>query len=592
MNLTKILLIILFFTLPLIHGGIFSTLWIDINLIVSGNFEFTKSIFFNILSALILVSFLIDNFFDQSTWRKMQFHFSCWEKIVWGLIIWILTLSTLFSLSPFTSLVGDDNKWHTALLFFNLLWIFIVLRNHDRKFLKTLVYTSLLSWVCASLIAIKELYSPSFNYGHLADRALGSFGHPNYLSGFLLLLLPFTSLLKDNFLRIIFIVIFWICILLTKSIVAVILAFLYISFSITYSFTRWKKLLSSKKLHKIVIIAGGLGVWILLTLVTLYLPEKLHSFLSRFYLWETTLSIIFSDPRVFLFWWWLETLSFVFENYKSPEVYIYENFWFTADRPHNFFLNVFYHFWIFWVSLFIFLLYSFIKKLRSTFTSSTLQARYIVILLFLLYGIIHFFSIASYLIVILAITLCMQLGQKEGSQDHWGLKTESIFVWALAFISLLWGYYSIQFYKAEMFYAKKQYSEAQNIFTHPKYLIALRDFDQASKVEKIESPQLIKSQIRTFSEKEVFFCEKLVSEHPSPENYFYCWDILEWIWNIELSANYYKNGISLLPNLWNEDSEYWNNYFIKTTISGNRFFSEKFSPIKNILEKLEVEIDS
>ncbi len=581
----KTLLIILFFTLPLVHGGILATLWMDFKLIVSGNFEFTKSIFFNILSSLILISFLIDSFFEKklSPLKKKEY----WVIL---LISIILISSTIFSISPFTSMIWDDNKGHTSLLFFNLLWIFFVLRNLDLHFLNKLILTSLLSWICVSLIAMKELYSPSFNYGHLADRALGSFGHPNYFAGYLLLLLPFTQIIKSSFSKVFLLLIFWIWILLSKSIVAIVLAFWYILFLL---FTN-----PPIFLRKIVPLTKGdrNSVWkwgifwiillcisILLTFITLFLPEKLHSFLSRFYLWETTLAIILSDWKILLFGWGLETLSYVFESFKSPEVYIYENFGFTADRPHNFLLNIFYHFWVLWVLLFVYLVYNFMRKF-----SSIKYPSWIAITLFLLFWIIHFFSIASYLILILCIAYNAQVGLTYEEEET--LKKEKALLLSIpiliTLISIIWTYYSLQFYSAERLYAQKDYTKAQSIFSHPKYMIALQRFDEAQEKEWILSTQNIKSQISVASEK-IDLCKKLTLKFSSPENYFYCGEIFEKLWEAELSREYYKRWLSLLPDLWNEDSPYWNNYFIKSTITGNRFFSEKFWDIRAVLEKVE-----
>ena len=598
--MTKLLLILLFFSLPLVHGGVFTTLWIDFKLVVSGNFEFTKTIFFNILSSLILVSFCIDSFFD-----KKNSLFSKREKIIWGLIITLLFLSTLFSLSPLTSMIWDDNKGHTALLFFNLLWIFFVLRNLNQDFLKQLIYTSLLSGVCVSFLAIKELYSPSFNYGHLANRALGSFGHPNYLAWYLLLLLPLITLAWGTkkqmqpylpFIRGGLGGVVVLAILLSKSIVAIVLAGLYIGYLLTQYLIQFSPQGGTKLQYSPLFWKRGALGWVILTvtiltLVTLYLPEKLHSFLSRFYLWETTLSIIFSDWRIFLFGGGLETLSYVFESFKSPEVYIYENFWFTADRPHNFLLNIFYHFGILWLGIFIYLVYSFIisfwnqreyPKGEGLWNSTKIS-----ILLFLLFGIIHFFSIASYLIVVLCISYISVIPKTVEQEEKLKKISSNTITFGFLIFSVIWAYYSLQFYTAEQAYAQKEYTRAQSIFSHPKYLWALGRFDDAQDLEAIESPQLIKSQIQTFRGKEIFLCNRLIELYPSAENYLYCWAVFEKSWNTELSLEYYKTWLSLLPDLWREDSPYWDNYFIKNTITGNRFFSEKFWDIRTILEKVE-----
>lgn len=582
MKITKILLIILFFTLPLVHGRFFQTLWIDFSIIVSGNFEFTKAIYFNIFSVIIFISY----FFEKIVLCLFHFKKHSWEHVsllsrdasiaISGIIL-TLTVSTIFSLSPFISFIWDTQKWHTSLMYFNLVWIFIVLRSFENKFLFTILKTSILAWIFVSLLAIKEYFIPTFWYGELSNRALWSFWHPNYLAWFLLLLLPFICTeysttqknTKKFLIKLFSLSIILVTLILTKSFFAIYISWIFILFSVGKNLTG---LPYKKSIFYCSLLISSLW-WVII--LTLFFPEKLHSFLSRFYIWETTIRIILSDPKIFLLWAWAETLPYYFNSFKVPELYIFENYWFTADRPHNFFLNIFYHFGIFWVSIWLSLVYVFFQNIKREYTSAITA-----IILFLTFWIFQYFSITSYLFIILLVTLVI-----PHKKIVWGnFYTYPIIFVCMMIISVIWWYYSIQLYKSEIFFEQNKIALAQDNFSHPKYLIELWEYTQAQKLEKILSQNNIKEQIITESNKQAL-CEKLLNNYPSVENYFYCWNIFEKLEKHKLTKLYYISGLNKLPDLWNTHSPYWDNYFVKQTITGNRFFSPKFSDIWEISQK-------
>ena len=559
--MTKTLLLILFFTLPLIHGRIFDTIWVDIYFNVSGNFEFSKAIYFNILSSLIILSC-----FSSVIYHKRDL-FIPWIVLP-GFVI--LALSTLFSISPFTSLIWDLEKWHTALLFLNLLWLYTVLRNMSREFIKKLLYTVLISWVFVVMIAVKELLFATYDYWALSSRAFWSFWHPNYLAGYLLLLLPLTLHINSKLKKYTLIVVLIIWVVLTQSLVAVLLTIVYFGYLLYLR-------IDSLKVRQLSLFLTLWFTLLVFSSVIIYFPEKLHSFLSRFYIWETTLKIILSDIKIFLIWWWVETLPYYFDSFKVPEVYIFENYWFTADRPHSFLLQIFYSFWVAWLWIFFYFIYKFIKYFKNT-------PENIVLLLFLLFWIIHYYSITSYALLILVIALRLTDTQLSiyKQKDRY---TYLIFIIIVTIASIVWAYHSAKLYKSEILYTQKKYIEASENTVHPKYLIKLSNYSNAENIENTVSQISFKSQIR-FSPEKQSLCNELISNYPSAENYMYCWDIFWELWKIELAKQYYISGLAKLPDLWNDNSPYWDNYFIKNTITGNRFFSEKFWDIKWVLEKI------
>jgi len=551
MPIYKILLFVLFFTLPLVHGQLFPTLWIDISLIIRWNFEFFKVTVFNILSALIFFSY-----FCSRTQNKVNIISS---DIY---IFLLLCVSSIFSLSPIISAIGDIEKWHTALMFCNLLWLFIILRTQKRAFLEKLILTSFVALCISCLIGLKEYFYPSFHYGELWNRFIWTYWHPNYFSWFVILALPFFILIKNIFLRYILGIIIWISLIISQSLVALFLISAYLWY-----------ILFQKKPYIYIWICS----WIVLTLwisVFLLFPEKLHSFVSRYYLWETTVRIMIDFPRYILSGFWAETLPYYFESYKSPELYIFENYWYTADRPHNFFLNIFYHFWIFWILWFLYILIYFLKYFRS-------KAVHISLALFLLYGIFHYFSIVSYsfLIIVLALYYKERFAWIQNKTYYSSHIMSSIFV----VISLIWGLCSINILRAEILSAQGKNTQAYEIFPLQIYSTPTQRWSTHSYIYWLSSPKSLRNRVQIFPQKETL-CDELLTQYPSVENYFYCGQVFETLWRDEIAKSYYTLWLQKLPDLWNENSSYWGEYLIKNTITWNRFFSEKFWDIRRILE--------
>jgi tetratricopeptide (TPR) repeat protein len=141
-------------------------------------------------------------------------------------------------------------------------------------------------------------------------------------------------------------------------------------------------------------------------------------------------------------------------------------------------------------------------------------------------------------------------------------------------------------YSAEIYAYKGNYQRASQIFPLPIYFIqaweVLPTFFSDYKDENY-----YKSQILVTSKKEEN-CSTLLQNFPSVENYFFCGDIFNNIGDVKNAKVYYRKGLQKLPDLWNRNSPYWNNFFISETITGNRFFSSRFSHIEQILDFLQI----
>ena len=537
-KIIKILLIILFISIALINSHLFDLLWFKWGFYVEWNYEFTKVIFFNIFSSSILILFFIDSLLKK---RKIKI-----PKLLL-VILSIIILSTIFSDQTLTSLFWNASKWHSSLMYFNIVWLFIYFINTNivvlKNLLKITIYSSILVWV----IWIKEYYYPSFDYWNLQNRAVSTFWHPNYLALYILIIIPFiVKNIKRNYNKVLLIILSFLLIL-TKSIWWILILFIYIFYII---YIKSEKSIPKKYLSIFIIISM---IWILFIVYKFWYITKLNSFLSRFYIWETTLNIIFSDIKNLIVWSGIATLWIVFDWFKSPELYLYENIWFHADRPHNLILYHFYSFWIIWLFLVIYFIYKVIKKYKF-------NPYYDALILFILFTIFNYPSISHYIIITLILWIIYS--------KYLTIKLHQYTMLTFILISLLSIYLSVNYY-----YFEYQKNINSSYITNNYFIKNI----QNESYEKI----LFQSWIWDLENT----CSKLILYQNSVENNFFCWNIL-WKINNEKSIYYYNKWLQILPNMWNENSKWYSNYFVKNLFVKERFFSEKFSNLNEILKRV------
>ncbi len=522
------LLIILILLLPLINSHLIDLFWIKWWFYVDWNYEFSKVIFFNIFSSII-ISF----FFIKKIIYKEKIYF---PRIIFFYIL-ILLLSTYFSQFWYTSLLWNTSKWHSLIMYLNLIWLFIIFINLKENFNKKLI-TYLIYWsILVSILWIKEYFFPTFDYWNLSNRAISTFWHPNYLAGYILLLIPFLiKQYKNKYFKLILFLLI-ILLFLTKSIWSIFVFFLYLFFIF---YAKNSKNITKKNLYLFIIISIII-LWIII--YKFWLITKLNSFVSRFYIWETTLKIIFSNPIHLIFWNWIGTLDLIFNSFKSPELYIFENIWFTADRPHNLILNIFYNFWILWISFFSYLIYKLINNYKN-------NSYYNSIILFLLFSIFNFWWITHYLI----ITLILSIIYKKNNEIKNNLLTKIAF-FILMLFSIFWSIFSYNYYKTEYLIFNNK-----NINFNNYNLKLINNINNERK--------------------------NISEENYSVIDYFYLWDLYRNEWLKKKAIYYYKKWLNLLPDMWNKNSKYYDNYFIQKLFIPERFYSEKFSNLKEILKRI------
>ncbi|QFR39098.1 hypothetical protein A9Q91_02585 [Candidatus Gracilibacteria bacterium 28_42_T64] len=568
-KIIQFLIILLFGFLPLINSRLLELFGINISLGVSGNYEFTKVMYFNIISSLIILGYGF-----QIILNKQRIFISK-NSIMFLSIIWLVMLiSSYFSTSPFISFFGNNSKAHSFLMWNNLIGISYILFNIlDKKLFKQINITIIVPAILLSILGIKELYFPSFDYGGLSNRLLSTFGHPNYVALFLILIIPYvvdvTLKTKNKIKKLIFLgigILLFITLILTKSAIGIFLGISYLLYSVLP--------LSSKGKN----IGGIITIIIGALLILKFYPEKIHSFVSRFYIWDTTLNIIFSDIKILTLGVGFENLSHFFDIHKSEYLYIFENIGFTADRPHNIFLQFFVHLGIGGLAFISYIYYIILRQLRyrkhynySLFLGS----------IFLLF---NFASIASYLIVIVYLIYSIKENSKYKKTTH--LIPPLFYFIIISCFALINIFYSYKIYVSETLAYKQEYNKAIEIFPYnPDNFYQIGEVEKGGEIEKIQSEKYFISIIVKGSNL-VSDCNNLIIYYPTVENYFYCGEILEKFGFENESIHLYKKGVEKLPDLWNKNSKYHDMFLIKYFVDSKRFLSPKYSRLQEILKKI------
>ena len=320
--------------------------------------------------------------------------------------------------------------------------------------------------------------------------------------------------------------------------------------------------------------------------IYIFIPEKLHSFISRYFLWETTIKIIFSDLKIFLIWWGTETLIYFFDNFKSEYVYIFENLWYTADRPHNIILNFFYHFWIGGFA-FIWVLYYKIFNFQNTGWTQGIIPTYFSLILIFIFLLLNPTSIVIYLI---STILLAQLFYKDVGKTGMHSLLTSIFLFCITIISIFWAYNSYNFYISETYSYKNNFTKAIEIYKYnPEFHFIKSNFDKWLNISKRKTQQYyfykINSENNIDSKKDI--CKDFLENYNYAESYFYCGNSFWDNWKKEIAKIYYKKWLEKLPDLWNKNSKYYDNFLVKyLKIDSHRLTSEKYG-LKKILDRLK-----
>lgn len=255
----------------------------------------------------------------------------------------------------FTS--GNPEKRHGWYFYMGLFVLFFLLRSLSSTERRKLLYTSFVSFLVVLVYALfqKVGFDPLMPFYQTrldTHRAFASLGNPNYLAGYILIILPllhetiFVHKWEHKALwDIILWVIGWIVIYWTGSYLAWIIFVGYVLVVLLSHIVPRKK---HRDIFWISLIAlafiAGIIFWQKYGRDVLEM-QKMKWFIARWYLWKTGIAALVYDSWHFLFWYGPDGFLTVSEYFRHPLLSIYEDPAYRIDRSHNVFIDFALHFW-------------------------------------------------------------------------------------------------------------------------------------------------------------------------------------------------------------------------------------------------------
>ena len=250
-------------------------------------------------------------------------------------------------------LFGIWEKQHGILLPIALIWTWYLISLISKKEQNTLSTIILCSWGIIALISIVEgIFGYNIFTGAAFQttgswwdvRATATLGNPNYVAGYLLILIPLSLSYIKRWEKYILVFLLFVGILMTKSVIGVSLAVAFLVFLVGKHF-----------LGKRVYIVFPILVLVLFSLVFYRYgdTEKWLSLSSRFVLMKETVSLSTEYPLHTLFGYWPNGVIEMYAWVRSKKIDAYFPPESTIDSSHNVFLDIAIKYGLLWLSLLI-----------------------------------------------------------------------------------------------------------------------------------------------------------------------------------------------------------------------------------------------
>ena len=333
-------------------------------------FEVTKNIIFKIGLSLILIIFLWKNVEK----KNISFISSKLINITTLLLLATLLLSLITSFNPTSSFFGSYFRQQGVINYLYYILLFFIALNFFKKkenrslFLKITTAVGIIVSLYAIVQKIGIDIFPEIQTAIFAGRSFATIGNPTMLGAYLIF--PYWTNIalftgekkkKNKIFHIIAFLIIVLAIIFTAN-RATMLAILITSFaSLLYKFKKYKKTVIS-----IVV----LGIILFVSFVGLY-AKDLRSIKSRVSVWKSSIEIIEENP---IFGTGAESFSLQFEKHVRPDFFENEDYFKLVDRPHSEPLEMWIHFGILGIIIYLILLFSVLKKALS---KSTIQEKII-----------------------------------------------------------------------------------------------------------------------------------------------------------------------------------------------------------------------
>lgn len=355
-------------------------------------YEFPKMYFLYLFGFFVIAYFISDNVLHPVKLKKPS-------PIVCAFFLLTL-ISTFFSSHFYTSFFGYYTRFSDGLLsylvFFGL--YFVALNKLQKGDFERLLEIAVLTIIPISIYGLAQHFGgPQFLWNYAAvDRVYSTFGQPNWLAQYLvmLLLVCLYFLLSSSFEQFKFWFFIYIlgffCFWTTYS-MSGILGFLAGVGLICVPYLKkgeHKNKLNSEKLGVRVALIVLISFFIAISNLGLF-EAKINDAITdikkglsyvgtvyaqttdykvsdpgfiRLELWKSTFSLIGSSPKIFLLGSGPETFPYVFQKFRNLKLNYSSEWDYVFNKPHNYYLETWSESGIFALGLYLVLLYQLVKK--------------------------------------------------------------------------------------------------------------------------------------------------------------------------------------------------------------------------------------
>lgn len=362
---------VLIFTLPLLFSSQTREMY-----------EFPKTHFLHIVTIILLAIFITEKIIKNEKFRTLSRPF-CF-------FFFAFLLSTLLSSDFSTSLRGYYSRFNDTLLSTACYFVifYVAASSFNKVDIRELLKIANLGSVPIFILGISQ-YFPTLSFlwgGEVQERVFSTLGQPNWLAQYLLILISINLygfiFEKDNS-SIVFYLMQFTTFWLSFSLSGLLGFFVLVVFSFVYMIVRKKyELRRFGVILALAVIIGAFFPGLFLeklqdTVVDIHKifsssfvvyaegEESAGNLVSdtgyiRLGLWDGTLRLIFSSPKIFLVGTGPETFPYSFQQFR-PRILNYSSEWnYVFNKPHNYFLEI----WaeqgliglvsFFWIGVFLF----------------------------------------------------------------------------------------------------------------------------------------------------------------------------------------------------------------------------------------------
>lgn len=326
---------IIFFCIPLYFSRVFS--FFDIY-IWDGWFERQKVLFFAILVWIAYIEWVLR--FQK---RLLAVTIKYWRIAL--ILLIIPFISTIFIYGELNQdfLIWTHEKHHGYLFYMSIVWFLHFVLISTRVHLRMYLLWSIWAATIVSIVSIGEwLWGPWDIYGHAPfslypGRSWSTLGNPNYLAGYLLLLIPLIHRIRSPEYWII-LPICTFALFTTGSYTGMVLLGIYFLYQVLRSFHIWT--LRSFLYTCVCSIFFWIVGYISLD------PEKLLSLMSRFVLMRESFVALISYFPALLFGFGPDSVYSYFSDVRSWLINQYFPPSSSIDSFHSIWIDILFQYWV------------------------------------------------------------------------------------------------------------------------------------------------------------------------------------------------------------------------------------------------------